>query len=167
VNRRGFPCSFAGAAIAGATSDCDFAPCEEIWNARRDGLTEPPAHHPIVILAWQDIDPRDAWDMLCHLCGNGDGGTGAWFNPAMHCVPHPHGHRQRLFSPLLGVLPLISLDALTGRGPLAAEAAFPLLAIREHGALAFDFIPKRRGASHCQPFASCVFATRPFFVSAA
>ena len=147
MNRRNIPCSFAGAAIAGATSDCDFAPCEEIWNARRDGLTEPPAHHPIVILAWQDIDPRDAWDMLCHLCGNGDGGTGAWFNPAMHCVPHPHGHRQRLFSPLLGVLPLI--------------------AIREHGALAFDFIPKRRGASHCQPFASCVFATRPFFVSAA
>ena len=85
----------------------------------------------------------------------------------MESVPCPRDPMQRLFFPVPGVPPPISRDALIERGLLATAAAAPLRGIREHSALAFDFILKRTVASRGHRFATCVFAPRPFFVSAA
>jgi mannonate dehydratase len=69
--------------------------------------------------------------------------------------------------PLPGILPLISLDALAGRGLLDAGAIAPLREIREHNALLFDMVLKRSLQSNGARFSRSVFETRPFFVATA
>ena len=65
--------------------------------------------------------------------------------------------------PLPGVVPLIDVRKLAGRGLLAAEMVEPLLALRHHNVLMFDFVLKRSLALDGQRFANEVFETAPFF----
>lgn len=65
--------------------------------------------------------------------------------------------------PLPGVVPLIDLRKLAARGLLAAEMLEPLLQLRHHNLLMFDFVLKRSLALKGQRFADRVFETAPFF----
>ena len=65
--------------------------------------------------------------------------------------------------PLPGVVPLIDVRKLAGRGLLAAGRVEPLLALRHHNVLMFDFVLKRSLALDGQRFANEVFETAPFF----
>ncbi|HMO44900.1 MAG TPA: amidohydrolase family protein [Rubrivivax sp.] len=65
--------------------------------------------------------------------------------------------------PLPGVPPLIDLRKLVARGLLAADMLEPLLQLRHHNVLMFDFVLKRSLALDGQRFAGPVFETAPFF----
>jgi mannonate dehydratase len=65
--------------------------------------------------------------------------------------------------PLPGVVPLIDLRKLAARGLLAADRVEPLLRLRHHNVLLFDFVLKRSLALNGQRFADEVFQTAPFF----
>jgi mannonate dehydratase len=65
--------------------------------------------------------------------------------------------------PLPGVVPLIDVRKLVTRGLLAAELVEPLLQLRHHNVLLFDFVLKRSLALNGQRFADEVFQTAPFF----
>jgi mannonate dehydratase len=65
--------------------------------------------------------------------------------------------------PLPGVVPLIDLRQLVKRGLLGADRVEPLLRLRHHNVLLFDFVLKRTLALNGQRFASEVFETAPFF----
>lgn len=47
------------------------------------------AAHPLLRALWEDVDPAACWDAHAHLLGVGDGGSGAWINPALRSVLHP------------------------------------------------------------------------------
>ena len=65
--------------------------------------------------------------------------------------------------PLPGVPPLIDLRRLVARGLLAADLLEPLLQLRHHNVLLFDFVLKRSLTLDGQRFANQVFETAPFF----
>jgi uncharacterized protein len=65
--------------------------------------------------------------------------------------------------PLPGVVPLIDLRKLVTRGLLAADMVDPLLQLRHHNVLMFDFVLKRNLVLNGQRFANEVFETAPFF----
>lgn len=65
--------------------------------------------------------------------------------------------------PLPGVVPLIDLRQLVSRALLQADMVEPLLALRQHNVLLFDFVLKRSLALQGQRFAPQVFETAPFF----
>jgi mannonate dehydratase len=65
--------------------------------------------------------------------------------------------------PLPGVVPLIDLRKLVTRGLLGADMVEPLLQLRHHNVLMFDFVLKRNLALNGQRFANEVFETAPFF----
>lgn len=65
--------------------------------------------------------------------------------------------------PLPGVVPLIDLHRLVARGLLDGALLEPLLGLRHHNVLLFDFVLKRSLALHGQRFAPQVFETAPFF----
>ena len=65
--------------------------------------------------------------------------------------------------PLPGVLPLVALDRLAARGMLAADAIPVLREIRDHNAILFDFVLKRRCAvRRARRFPAAVFTRRHF-----
>jgi mannonate dehydratase len=74
---------------------------------------------------------------------------------------------QRLLNgsdyPLPGVVPLIDLRKLSASGLLAADMVEPLLQLRHHNVLMFDFVLKRSLALNGERFANEVFETAPFF----
>jgi mannonate dehydratase len=65
--------------------------------------------------------------------------------------------------PLPGVVPLIDLRNLAARGLLAADLLEPLLQLRHHNLLLFDFVLKRSLSLDGRRFADTVFETAPFF----
>jgi mannonate dehydratase len=69
--------------------------------------------------------------------------------------------------PLPGLLPLYAPADLVAQGLLEAEAVEPLLAIRRHNPLLFDFVLKRSLRFEGQHLADDVFHTRDFYAPAA
>lgn len=65
--------------------------------------------------------------------------------------------------PLPGVVPLISLPALSERGLLDPAAVEPLRSLRDFNVLLFDFVLKRALASDGRRLPSTVFETRSYF----
>ena len=53
--------------------------------------------HPLVTAAWNGLDASKVWDTHCHVFGNGDSGSGLWFNPQMEQIWRPLGYLQREF----------------------------------------------------------------------
>jgi mannonate dehydratase len=93
MNRRGFLASGAGALAAA----CDLSLREGMFNACRAALPQALAAHRLVAQAWEGLDPAEVWDVHCHLFGNGDSGSGLWFNPAMASMLQPQQYVQRMF----------------------------------------------------------------------
>src|SRR5262249_16181872 len=95
MNRRSFLGFAAGAAAL--ASGFDFTLREGLRNACYPVTTLELASHPLVGAAWHGLDATKVWDAHCHLFGNGDSGSGLWFNPAMAKLAHPTLFAQRLF----------------------------------------------------------------------
>ena len=68
-----------------------------VFNACTAHLPDRLRADPLVAAAWRGLDPANVWDMHCHVFGNGDSGSGLWFNPALERVVPVQGYLQRLF----------------------------------------------------------------------
>jgi uncharacterized protein len=93
MNRRSFLASIVGVLISG----CELSWREGMLNDCRASLPPALASHPFVTAAWSDLDPTKCWDVHCHLFGNGDSGSGLWFNPTMETLLRPQQFVQGLF----------------------------------------------------------------------
>jgi uncharacterized protein len=87
----------AGAAAAGALAGCDFDFRDGLFNACRAELPASLAQSALVRSAWQGLEPGNVWDVHCHVFGNGDSGSGLWFNPALTQIWKPQQYLQKLF----------------------------------------------------------------------
>jgi hypothetical protein len=65
--------------------------------------------------------------------------------------------------PLTGVLPVIHVQAIADRGLLDPAEVAPIVEIRRHNPVLFDFVLKRRVAAEGRRFAPRVFETRLYF----
>jgi predicted TIM-barrel fold metal-dependent hydrolase len=62
-----------------------------------EGLPPALLNHPLLLSAWDGIDPARYWDCHVHLIGTGDGGSGIWINPQMQSLANPIQWLQREF----------------------------------------------------------------------
>lgn len=93
MNRR----AFLGAACATGllASGCDFSLRDGVYKRCLDGLPPDLREHPLVRSAWQGIDAAKVLDTHCHVFGDGDSGSGLWYNPKLDDFWHPLGYVQR------------------------------------------------------------------------
>jgi mannonate dehydratase len=96
VNRRRF-LGLSGAAAVGVLAGCDFDFRDGFFNACRAELPAPLAQSALVRSAWQGLEPRNVWDVHCHVFGDGDSGSGLWLNPALTRIWKPQQYLQKLF----------------------------------------------------------------------
>lgn len=71
----------AGGAAAALLGGCKLSLEQGLFNECR-----PPHRHgvfadPVVVAAWEGIDPGKVWDCHVHLFGNGRSGAGVWVSP--------------------------------------------------------------------------------------
>ena len=85
-----------GAASLGLAG-CELTLSDGVFNACATRLPDSVRTHPLVTAAWRGIDPANVWDMHCHVFGNGDSGSGLWFNPALERLWPVQGYLQRVF----------------------------------------------------------------------
>ena len=90
---------FLGAGLAASllATGCDFTLRHGVFNACIAELPPELRDHPLVTAAWRGIDPAKMWDTHCHVFGNGDSGSGLWFNPRLENILKPLGYIQRGF----------------------------------------------------------------------
>lgn len=93
--RRGFLAA-AGAAALG-TAGCEFHLADGVFNACAARLPDRLRTDPLVEAAWRGLDPANVCDVHCHVFGNGDSGSGLWFNPALERIVPLQGYLQRVF----------------------------------------------------------------------
>jgi uncharacterized protein len=95
MKRRGF----LGAVCAGGVlaTGCDFSLRDGVFNECRAELPADLRDHPLVSAAWRGLDAAKVWDTHGHAFGNGDSGSGLWFNPRMEQIWRPLGYVQREF----------------------------------------------------------------------
>jgi len=88
-----------GAAAAGLASLAAWRvwPEQGLWNPCRAALPPRLANHPLVVAAWDGIDPSQVWDSHAHLMGDGDSRSGIYVNPRMDSVLNPTLYARRLF----------------------------------------------------------------------
>jgi predicted TIM-barrel fold metal-dependent hydrolase len=96
MNRREVLLVLAAVGLAGAgfrywPEDGFRNPCPD------EPLPQALLDHPLLLSAWDGIDPTRLWDCHVHLIGSGDGGSGAWMNPQMQSLAHPVQWLQRAF----------------------------------------------------------------------
>jgi mannonate dehydratase len=96
VKRRGFLGAGCAASVL-ATTGCDFSFRHGVFNPCRADLPPDLRDHPLVTSAWQGVDSSKVWDTHCHVFGDGDSGSGLWFNPRMEQVWRPRQYVQREF----------------------------------------------------------------------
>ena len=68
-----------------------------IWNPCRSTLPDSLARHPVLLQAWECIEPERLWDCHVHIAGTGDSGSGITTAKEMHSLLHPVQFAQRLF----------------------------------------------------------------------
>lgn len=78
MKRRAFLKLATGAAAAATLTSCKFTFEQGVYNACHVALPAHLAQHPLVIAAWEGIDPALVWDSHVHLFGNGRSGPGIW-----------------------------------------------------------------------------------------
>ena len=88
---------FLGMCAAGVLAGCDFSLQHGVFNPCGAPLPPELRDHPLVLAAWRDLDPAKVWDMHCHVFGNGDSGSGLWFNPRMERIWSTVEYLQRVF----------------------------------------------------------------------
>jgi mannonate dehydratase len=95
MNRR----RFLGACAAGLlATGCDFSLRHGVFNACGGALPPELREHPLVVAAWRDLDATKVWDVHCHVFGNGDSGSGLWFNPRMDQMWRAAEYLKRVLS---------------------------------------------------------------------
>lgn len=95
MNRRGFLGIAASSGLL--ATGCDFSLRHGVFNAC---AAEVPANlqtDPVIAAAWRGLDPANVLDAHCHVFGDGDSGSGLWFNPMMERIWRPHLYMQRKF----------------------------------------------------------------------
>jgi predicted TIM-barrel fold metal-dependent hydrolase len=95
MNRRRFLGAGLGASLM--MTGCDLSLRDGVFNACRAELPADLRDHPLVQAAWRGLDSAKVWDTHCHVFGNGDSGSGLWFNPRMEDIWQPRGYVQKLF----------------------------------------------------------------------
>ena len=90
---------FLGAAGATAllASGCDFTLRDGVCNRCLAELPTDLRDHPRIRSVWQGLDAAKVWDTHCHVFGNGDSGSGLWYNPRLEEPWRPLGYVQREF----------------------------------------------------------------------
>ena len=86
-----------GAAAGAFTAGCDFSLRDGLRNACLDELPADLREHPLVLAAWRGLDATKVWDMHCHVFGDGDSGSGLWFNPRMDRIWNTLAYLQKSF----------------------------------------------------------------------
>ena len=87
----------AGVGACGLLTGCDFSLRDGVFNACLAELPADLREHPLLTAAWNGLDAAKVWDTHCHVFGNGDSGSGLWFNPRMEQIWYPRGYVQREF----------------------------------------------------------------------
>ena len=87
----------AACAAGALLSGCAFSLRDGIFNPCQDGLPPDLSEHPLVSAAWRELDAAKVWDTHCHVFGNGDAGSGLWFNPRMEQPWRAREYAQRAF----------------------------------------------------------------------
>ena len=95
MKRRRFIGAGLGAGLL--TAGCDFSLRDGIFNTCRTELPTELKNHALVQAAWKGIDPAKVWDTHCHVFGDGDSGSGLWYNPRLNQVWRPKGYVQKSF----------------------------------------------------------------------
>lgn len=86
-----------GIAACGLLAGCDLSLRHGVFNACAVELPDELREHSLVTAAWSGLDASQVWDTHCHAFGNGDSGSGLWYNPRMDQLWHPLGYLQREF----------------------------------------------------------------------
>lgn len=76
---------------------CDLSLRHGLLNACLEELPNSLREHSLVTAAWSGLDAGRVWDAHCHVFGDGDSGSGLWYNPRMDKLSHPLGYMQREF----------------------------------------------------------------------
>ncbi len=84
-------------AAGGLLTGCDLSLRDGVFNACLAELPQDLREHPLITAAWSGLDASKVWDTHCHVFGNGDSGSGLWFNPQMEKIWNPLGYLQREF----------------------------------------------------------------------
>jgi len=87
----------AGCAASLLATGCDFSLRDGVFNACRTDLPADLREHPLVLSAWRGLDPAKVWDTHCHVFGDGDSGSGLWYNPRLDQFWRPMGYVQKGF----------------------------------------------------------------------
>jgi predicted TIM-barrel fold metal-dependent hydrolase len=96
MRRRGI----LGAGLAASSlllAGCDLSLRDGVFNECVADLPADLRDSVLVRTAWQGIDATKVWDTHCHVFGNGDSGSGLWFNPRMESLWRPREYLQREF----------------------------------------------------------------------
>lgn len=84
-----------GIAACGLLAGCDLSLRHGLLNDCADDMPDDLRTHSLVTAAWSQLDASKVWDAHCHAFGNGDSGSGLWYNPRMDQLRHPLGYLQR------------------------------------------------------------------------
>jgi hypothetical protein len=82
-------------AASGLLVGCDLSLRHGLLNACLEELPDSLRDHSLVTAAWSGLDASRVWDAHCHVFGDGDSGSGLWYNPRMDQLRHPLGYLQR------------------------------------------------------------------------
>ena len=72
-----------GAAALAGLGGFDLSLRDGLLNQCRGELPASLRDDPRLRDAWQGLDPAKVWDTHVHVIGDGDSGSGLWFNPRM------------------------------------------------------------------------------------
>ena len=96
LSRRRF-LTAAGSVAVGTMAGAGNAWGQLLMNACLTDLPDDLAAHPLIVSAWEGIDPARVWDVHVHLAGIGDSDSGIVVSAEMQSLRHPLQYLQRLF----------------------------------------------------------------------
>jgi len=76
---------------------CDFSLRDGLFNKCAAELPADLRDSPLLRDVWKGLDAAKVWDTHCHVFGDGDSGSGLWFNPNLEKITNPRGYVQREF----------------------------------------------------------------------
>ena len=85
----------AGAAAGLALAGCDLSVRDGVLNKCIAELPPELRNDPRIAAAWQGLDAAKVWDTHVHVFGDGDSGSGLWFNPRMSNLWNPQEYLRR------------------------------------------------------------------------
>ena len=90
--------AFLAAAAATGLTGFDLSVRDGVLNKCLGPVPASLLDDPRVRSAWQGVDAAKVWDTHLHVFGDGDSGSGLWFNPRMSQLRHPQEFvRKRIY----------------------------------------------------------------------